>query len=376
MNVLLDFSAIRGGGGLQLAVNFLEQTQRVRPPADRIVVLSSDQPLLCELAAKPPIEASYVCPGAVARRLLFERVDLPRILGSHAIDAIYTFFGIGLPHPRPVVSIVTAAYPIICYPDSPYWSHRPWHERLRGQLRGVLRRTRLRRADVILVETEVMRTRLARSLRLPEQRFRLLAPAPSEYVTPLPPAGRDREWRVLFLSDLSPHKNLWRLYEVATLLETGAAFEDVAVRFLLSVSREQYLAALPGGKADERIVDKYFRFLGRLSPRAILGAYGEAHAIALLSDLESFSNNYMEAWKAGRPLIASDRDFARGICGDSALYVEPHAPASVAEGLASLARDPMLAERLVGAGKARLSGLPDTAQRTQRIWDEIEAAVR
>src|SRR5262249_26505406 len=154
---------------------------------------------------------------ALTQRLSFERVQLPLILGTHEIDAIYTFFGIGLPHPRPVVSIVTAAYPIICYPDSPYWSHLSWHARLRGRVRGALRRGRLRRADVILAETEVMRTRLARSLRLPEDRFRLLAPAPSEYVKPLPPAARGQEWRVLFLSDLSPHKNLWRLYEVATL---------------------------------------------------------------------------------------------------------------------------------------------------------------
>ena len=76
-----------------------------------------------------------------------------------------------------------------------------------------------------------------------------------------------------------------------------------------------------------------------------------------LSELESFSNNYMEAWKAGLAQICSDRDFARHICGGSAFYVEPLNPIEAASQIRHIISQPSELNRLAINGKSLLAAL-------------------
>src|SRR5262249_52811670 len=132
--------------------------------------------------------------------------------------------------------------------------------------------------------------------------------------------------RYVFVSGNETHKNLWRLYDIAGHALGGGLRDFV---FSLTVTKEAYLRRLAGRTLDPAILDGHFEFLGQVPPQQIMRVYENADCVVSLSDLESFSNNYMEAWKVGLPLIVSDRDFSRAICGDSALYVDPHDAESV-----------------------------------------------
>jgi hypothetical protein len=90
-----------------------------------------------------------------------------------------------------------------------------------------------------------------------------------------------------------------------------------------------------------------------------------------LSDLESFSNNYMEAWKANVPLLVSDRDFARGICGESAIYCEPHDAAQIAKCMLEFIHGNIDTARLVANGAERLRRLGSQDMRMDRIHAKL-----
>lgn len=372
MNILLDCSAIKEGGGVQLALNFLDLLREEPPAGYMVYTLVPADGLLHEAVAKRSLPNVLLCPQGYVSRFLFEHVKLREILAAEKIKVIYTFFGAGLPHPGEVTSIVTVAYPIICYPESPYWKLVDAPSRIGNQLRNWIRRRRLRNADLILVETPVMLERLQRHVGIDASRVKFLPPAVSEYVHARAGAFPPRSpMNFLFVSGTAFHKNLWRLYAVGQRLrERGVNPADV--RFLLTVTHDDYIAGLQETSVDTSILDDYFEFLGGLHPSELMGAYERASYLVSLSDLESFSNNYMEAWKVGVPIIASDRDFSRSICGESAVYVDPHDPGAVADTMIWCKGDPGIAARLVAAGQSRIGALPTTRDRFHKIFSYID----
>lgn len=68
----------------------------------------------------------------------------------------------------------------------------------------------------------------------------------------------------------------------------------------------------------------------------------------------------------GVPILTSDRDFARVLCGDAAEYFEPHDAASMSRAIRRVLDDPGRAAALVAVGKERLPLL-------SRPWDKIAA---
>lgn len=372
MNVLLDLGAIKTGGGVQLALNFVRSINARRRPGDRVWLLVAEGSLLEREVAAVEADGVWSSPRQYLRRAAFEYLRLPRLLSASGIDVVFTFFGAGVPRPPGVRAVVTVAYPIICYPESAYWRHERPRRRWFNRARNWLRCRRLRKADRVLAETEVMRQRLSRTLGMDPARIHLLPPAVSAFAEARPRTAHAGPFVFVTVSDNSHHKNLWRLYAVARALR-ASGFVDF--EFRMTVRLEDLRADFPEREVDEAVLAAHFRCLGPVAPTSIMDVYGTADALVVISDLESFSNNYIEAWRVGLPIIASDRDFARHICGDSAVYVEPHDPVAAAAEFARLARDAGLRERLVAAGAQRLRQMPTLEQRCDMIWHEIDSVV-
>jgi hypothetical protein len=138
-----------------------------------------------------------------------------------------------------------------------------------------------------------MQRRIAAHCRLEKTRVDVLPPAPSDYLSSSPrESASAAPLTFLFLSGASPHKNLWRLPAVANRL-IGAGMSG-RFRFLISCDARALATQLDGHASAAA----HFDFRGAVASRDIQTLYDESHVLVNLSDLESFSNNYMEAWKA------------------------------------------------------------------------------
>lgn len=105
-------------------------------------------------------------------------------------------------------------------------------------------------------------------------------------------------------------------------------------------------------------------------------ALEEVDVILLLSELESFSNNVLEAFSSRTPLVISDRDWARASCGNGALYVDPHDPDDVARALAQAVNDEV-SKRLADNGEAMLTAHYKHAEaRLEDVLEFIDVVVR
>jgi glycosyltransferase involved in cell wall biosynthesis len=262
--------------------------------------------------------------------------------------------------------VVGVAYPTICYADSPFWTYVPARAKYITFLIDYYRIKRLTKANIIFVETEIMKQRIMKVLRIDEKNVYLVPPSPSNYLTPQTTRISSNK-RVLLLSGNFPHKNLWRLYELACELRKM----KYSLKFVVSISAEEWRKGLKEPSIDNSIVDEYFEFIGVINQKDISKAYENIDVLLMLSDLESFSNNHMEAWKVGVPQVVSDRDFARNICKDSAVYIEPHNPKQVAHVLCEVLNNDLLQKQLVEKGKVYLQQLPSQKERMQMILNLI-----
>jgi glycosyltransferase involved in cell wall biosynthesis len=96
----------------------------------------------------------------------------------------------------------------------------------------------------------------------------------------------------------------------------------------------------------------------------LAGYFQSAHALIQPTVLESFSSTYLEAMQFGTPILTSDMDFAREVCGDAALYFDPWNASALCEAVQRFRATPELSRDLVQRGKERM-------QTYFRSWEEI-----
>lgn len=367
-NILIDLSPLKAGGGVQLAINFLNSIHEIVSNKEKVRILLPDSGPLAILNKKYTDFVFISAPTLFYKRVYFEYFTLKRILKLNNIDLIFTFFGCGLLHPQNIKSVVCVAYPIICYNESLFWSYLPFFSKCKLKIKNHLRIKRLSRANLILAETPIMLKRLSHLRKINNVSFDLLPPSPSEFVLEKNNRiyhGTNDNIKFLFLSGVAPHKNLWRLPELANELKNYLPH----FKFVISSSKEIFFKHLKSKRNIDMFLENQdkFDFVGTVFPTEINKYYEMSDFLVSLSDLESFSNNYIEAWKAGIPLIVSDRDFSRNICKESALYVEPHNPKMMSLSIFNFINNVDQITDNVSKGKELLSTLPDSRTRTYRI---------
>jgi glycosyltransferase involved in cell wall biosynthesis len=167
----------------------------------------------------------------------------------------------------------------------------------------------------------------------------------------------------LCLSQYYPHKNLEVLVEAMKRLP---AYTQRPARCLLTIHENQHPGArrLLHGIAREGL-DAVLVNIGPVSAARLAEVYRSADAFVLPTLLESFGRTYLEAMRFGLPVLTSDRDFARHLCGEAALYFDPLDPGSVAQNMARIIEDRQLAARLIVEGQRNVRQIP--------TWEDIAA---
>lgn len=296
---------------------------------------------------------------ALRRRLVADRQDAVLMMGNLGL----------IDPPCPQAVYVQNAWGL--YPESAAWRRCSARERLYRRARNAYMARGLR-GGFAAAQTPVMLERLHRQFGIPHDRMALL---PNSITA----VGRDPETgtagpaaramlasgharRVLCLARYMVHKNLEILLPVADhLIRIGRA--DIGL--FVTIDRTQgpgarrLLAAI--GKHGR---DRVLRNLGEVPASEVESCYRAADAMLLPTLLESFSGNYADAMRHGVPIITSDLDFARAVCGPAAAFVDPEDPSAIIAALLSLESGREGWRDRVAAGRSRLG-------RLAAGWDEI-----
>ncbi len=348
VKLLVDCTPLHSGGGVQVAIALLEGLRR-QDDIDWLAVVPQ--------SLWPMLEQINWGDGRVIALPKLSRLDMVRagfVLAQterrFKPDVVFTVFGTAYFRAR-TTHLVGFALPNLIYDYDgplvrPIWSFDWLLDRLRVAL--------FRKADHIVVETETVRTRLAQRLVYPADRISVIRQCVNPLLkqhaqTPLPAGPRVG---VFVPSAYYRHKNLEIIPPVAALMAKERP--DLDFEFRLTLPRENGNWRAIAQEAERLGVGDRVVSLGSLTLAELAVAYRSASIVFLPTLREASTAVYPESFYFRRPLVTSDMDFARELCGDAALYVPPFEPEAIARTVLRLAQSPELARQLVHRGTQRL----------------------
>ena len=227
----------------------------------------------------------------------------------------------------------------------------------------------LRRANVILADSQATRNDLARLLAIDPARVELVYPGVEPRFCPLPAATTEPVRRrlslpdhfVLFVSTLEPRKNLVRLLEAfAQIVQTDNSNLHLVIAGRRGWLYEDIFAAIDRLQLHARV-----QLLDYVHDKDLPALYNLAAAFAYPSIYEGFGIPPLEALACGTPTVVADNSSLPEVVADAAVLVSAEDVGSIASGIARVVSDAALRARLraVGPAQARKFTWEQAAQR-------------
>ncbi len=155
---------------------------------------------------------------------------------------------------------------------------------------------------------------------------------------------------LLFVGNVKPHKNLQGLLQA--FLHAGDALANYHL-VVVGKRRDFYHADLLSEELaqDERLKERV-HFLDFVEQEYLPSLYRLASATIIPSLYEGFGSPAVEAMSSGSPLAVSNVASLPEVCGDAAVYFDPHQIEDIARVLVSLLRQPQLLHDMKEKGYA------------------------
>lgn len=354
---------LKVAGGRSVGLNIVKSLPAIAPDHEFLFTIPND----CgypELSECSHVRVIVCPPGGFGVRWRWENGELRKRLDAFGPDWIWATGNVPVPDPPCRQSLLLQN------------AHRLYRD-LSREGAGLKSRffkwlsdrqldRRMRYVDRLYCQTETMRQKAYRVLEYPLEQIGLCPNSFSTLIrdTTIWPNSLEplRGRFILFvLTKYYIHKNLERIVEM--FANHRRQLSDMVC--LLPVSSDQGSDA---ARFVERIqwlgLEDQVRCVGGI-PQEELGGYFAASDVMFLPTLlESFSGTYLEAMTFRVPIVTSDRDFAREICGDAAEYVDPLDVSNMSETLLGLKESPQRRQQLIDSGQARV-------HQFLRTWPDI-----
>ncbi|MEA5549972.1 glycosyltransferase family 1 protein [Anabaena cylindrica UHCC 0172] len=154
---------------------------------------------------------------------------------------------------------------------------------------------------------------------------------------------------ILFVGTIEPKKNVGRLIDAYTCLDTDMQLVIVGKKGWLWEDEIGQLEALFGKGFARKI-----KLLEYVSKKDLIYLYHGAFCLVFPSLYEGFGLPPLEAMSLGCPVITSNVASLPEVCGDAAFYVDPYNSDNIRQGIENLINNPQKKAQLIEAGKERV----------------------
>jgi len=370
MRVFITCHSSRWGGGISVAQNLLSAFTRIAPENEYLVTIPRGLGYEACCQGLPRCQLFTYVHGELISRWWWETMLLPKVVRDWKPDVVFNMAnrGMALP-PCPQATLIQDSH--LLYPFGQFGRISLKQRLVFFYHRRHLRRS-LKRTQVVFCQTKVARDRLWRmygraiNAELCPNHVSVFTSQPSECsAVPISLAAYQNRFILFVLTRYYPHKNLEIIPEVFRRFSR----ELHNVLALLTISPDEsrqakkMLERVRTWKLEDKIVT-----IGPLRQDQLSAFYLHTDCLFLPTLLESFSGTYIEAMRYGRPIITSNMDFARVVCGAAAEYFNPLDPESIFAAILRVRDDRSRRDQLVAAGKKQQAAGPGS-------WDEIARAV-
>lgn len=176
--------------------------------------------------------------------------------------------------------------------------------------------------------------------------------------------GMDGAMKLLFVATHSPHKN----YKVLAGMMQRFRQKGSSLRLVITISADRWLE-LAGAAAGSLVESGHVIPLGWVDKDDLPPLYQICDVCVMPSELESLSSAHIEAMYWRKPQVVADLPYAHDLCGDSALYADPHDASAWCTQVECLLANAALREELVTRGAVRVARFP-------RSWTVMAEGIR
>ena len=371
MHFLINCSNLKAGGGLQVADSICCQLYKFHKHHFYVVLSDYMEDTSQRInGCKNVTVFSYTIPNDLSTIILGRSKFLDDIVSSQNINAILTVFGPSRWKPR-VPHFSGFALPQLVIPESPYFGRMGIIELLKWKLWCKIRQWSLKRsASFFWTENPFISDRLAKLIR-PNNVFTV-----SNYYNQI--FDDEKKWNrntilpsfdgttCLSVSTYSSHKNLEIIEEIVRYL--SLKHPSFRVRFVLTIDSDEM-------KMSEGVKENVI-FVGKKDISEIPYLYEQCDIMFMPTLLECFTATYPEAMRMHKPIVTTDLEFARGLCGDAACYYSAVDSEAAAEAIYKVATDKYYSKKLVKNGEKQLLTYDNYEQRAEKLITILEEISR
>ncbi len=362
MRILINASNLKAGGGLQVADSVCRMLGRFPQHEFSVVLSSSLSGTYAAIKDAPNITAYLYDVKHDALALLLGRDRfLDDLVKEAGIEAVLSFFGPSVWIPR-VPHLCGFARAQMVIKESPFYTRMKtlalWKQRLRYCIRAQAFK---KCSQSFYTENPYISERLGKMWGGKK------VYTVSNYYNQV--FDNEEQWRekalpsfegVTLLTIATPyaHKNLPIAADVARILRQD--HPEFRFRFVMSVEPRELGADIGG-------IEDCFVFVGRVDIAECPSLYKQSDIVFQPTLLECFTAVYPEAMRMGRPIVTTDLEFARGLCGEAAEYYSAVDAQACAKSIYQVATDADLRMRLVENGKEQLRSFDNYEQRAEKL---------
>jgi len=299
-------------------------------------------------------------------RWVFDGFKLSRLIRKFQPDVVLGLGNRGLSTP-PCAQAILCQDAHLFYP-SKHFGKTTWLDHVINVYRKWILRLNLRRSALLLCQTPVAESRLrttygysGRTALLPNAISVDSLAGDGSQDKPVSLENAHNALKLFCLTRYYSHKNLEAIIEMFDRFRQE--LRDVLVILTISADDHPNAGRLLRCIADLRLAPNILN-VGPLKQQDLSGYYQHCDALFLPTLLESFSGAYLEAMQFGCPILTSDLDFARHICGDAAMYFDPWNVRHMKDVILEFKNKPDCASRMVEHGTQMI-------RNTYQSWDDV-----
>ncbi len=366
MKLIINTSNLYVGGGVQVALSFINELKLIKSGHQYHIFLSTKIAEQIDQKAFPESFYFYFIEKSPAslktRKQVVSKLDA--LEERIKPDVVFSIFGPSYWTPR-AKHIMGFAIPWVLQKDSVAYRKLDFFERIKMRL-WVKYVSFYAKKNIshYIIETEDAKKKLSNTFKISTEKISVvgnsyssifengnfLSPNHPDYIQ-LPPKEKN-EFRLLLISHNYPHKNIEIINKIVPLL-------DINVKFVLTIDQTSYQKLFPN--ENKQVLN-----LGPVKLSACPSLYKQCDAMFLPTLLEVFSAAYPEAMKMEKPILTSNYSFATDICQDAALYFDPLDPEDIADKIKKLVSDKFLQKTLVERGKKRVKQFETAKSRAEK----------
>jgi len=369
IRVLINFSTLKSGGGQNVGLNFIFSLPKQDLERFELFFVVAEKTAIYRVLSEKKYNILFVTSRNPLKRIVQEVVLVSRLLKKNKIKVVYSYFGIGF-FLGELTQISGSADSNLYFPEINFWSHYRGVSRLKRWLVDRYRIFGLRFSSAIIYENAVLEANARTLYGLKETK--LIKPSVNfdikllDYSLPFEKAGGAKVG--LFLCGWQLNKNVMMMPLIAKALKD----KGIDFHFIITAPDDGSIECQSFKKEVFKLdVEDMIHIVGSVDKGFLESLYEQIDFVFLLSLLESFSNNIIEAWYFRKPLIIAEEEWAKSICQDAAVYVRRNSCEDIVDKIISLIKNNHLVNEKIANGCEILKTYPSIEKRTKEELEYI-----